>query len=117
MAKRIAVILTEEEYEQVKALAGLVPLSAYFRSLALKPDRGILAGDGTTAQTVRPARGVHLAQRSASAQERIAEPATAGARSRTLEVKPAASVSEFQGSSEHHPRCSCAVCRPAVIKK
>lgn len=35
MSKRIAVIFTDEEYAEVKRMAGLVPLSAYFRNLAI----------------------------------------------------------------------------------
>lgn len=37
MARRIAVILSDEEYEQVKLDAGIAPLSAYFRALAVRP--------------------------------------------------------------------------------
>ena len=35
MARRITVLLTAQEYEQVCTKAGLVPLSRWFRSLAL----------------------------------------------------------------------------------
>jgi len=32
---KVAVILTPEEHERIKEMAGLVPLSAWFRALAL----------------------------------------------------------------------------------
>jgi hypothetical protein len=42
MSIRVQVVLSEEEYAEVQARAGLVPLSAWFRALALgakKPSR------------------------------------------------------------------------------
>lgn len=39
MAKRVTVIFSEEEYELVKDIAGLVPMSAWLRALALYESR------------------------------------------------------------------------------
>lgn len=41
MTNRVVVLLSDEEFETVKARAGLVPLSAWFRALALgkKPSK------------------------------------------------------------------------------
>lgn len=38
MANRVVVLLSDEEFEDVKGRAGLVPLSAWFRSLIPVPE-------------------------------------------------------------------------------
>ena len=50
MAKRVTVILSEDEYTQVRTAAGMVPLSAYLRGLAVGQ------GNVYKAESVKPKR-------------------------------------------------------------
>ena len=62
---RVTVILTAEEYTQVRSKAGLVPLSAWFRSLALNGSKAHkdvprVAGNGSAGRgtvSAEPIRG------------------------------------------------------------
>ncbi len=45
MANRIVVLLADDEYGAIKAVAGLVPLSAWFRALGLR-ECGVVAAGG-----------------------------------------------------------------------
>ena len=70
---RITVILNDDEYAEVRRRANLVPLSAWFRNLALG-DRSVLErgelSEGNHGKAVRRSKPVRLAERSVAAPGR-----------------------------------------------
>lgn len=68
MLMRVTVILSDEEYAEAKRRAGLIPLSAWFRSMAF--------GD-FGAETVRKDGTVRVVRGSASAPKRPDKPPAA----------------------------------------
>lgn len=86
MAKRVSVLLSEQEYTQVRSKAGLVPLSRWFKSLALGKEE-VAAIEGKQAEDHRAEdmpkdEPIPMVQRGARAVKRVSasrEPCKHGA--------------------------------------
>jgi hypothetical protein len=89
--RRVTILLTDEEYEKVKAGAGIASVSAYIKSRLFEVQ------DGDPGKAVRDDRDVHVVQGGAAVPERP----------RIRKSEFAESVAE---RTKHEPGCQCFQC-------